>query len=84
MDIAKHLVFKGGTSLSKAWKLIHRFSEDIDLAIDREFFESYEGMLSKTKITKLRKEAGVHTTGTVFEGLQGEFQRFFLNLIFAK
>ncbi len=34
MPIAKHLVFKGGTSLSKAWKLINRFSEDIDLAID--------------------------------------------------
>ena len=37
MPISKHLVFKGGTSLSKAWKLINRFSEDIDLAIDREF-----------------------------------------------
>lgn len=37
MDIANHLVFKGGTSLSKAWKLIHRFSEDIDLAIDKQF-----------------------------------------------
>ncbi len=40
MDIARHLVFKGGTSLSKAWKLIQRFSEDIDLAIDKEFFFS--------------------------------------------
>ena len=38
MEIAKHLVFKGGTSLSKAWKLINRFSEDIDLAIDKDFF----------------------------------------------
>lgn len=26
------LVFKGGTSLSKAFKLINRFSEDVDLA----------------------------------------------------
>ncbi|MDO6405663.1 nucleotidyl transferase AbiEii/AbiGii toxin family protein [Pantoea phytobeneficialis] len=26
------LIFKGGTSLSKAWKLINRFSEDVDLA----------------------------------------------------
>ncbi|MBW8242909.1 MULTISPECIES: nucleotidyl transferase AbiEii/AbiGii toxin family protein [Flagellimonas] len=26
MEIAEHLVFKGGTSLSKAWKLIDRFS----------------------------------------------------------
>lgn len=27
MKVAKHLVFKGGTSLSKAYKLIERFSE---------------------------------------------------------
>ena len=39
MSIAKHLVFKGGTSFSKAWKLINRFSEDIDLAIDKAFFD---------------------------------------------
>lgn len=32
----KHLTFKGGTSLSKAWRLIDRFSEDIDLTIERE------------------------------------------------
>lgn len=32
-----HLTFKGGTSLSKDWKLIDRFSEDIDIVIDREF-----------------------------------------------
>lgn len=29
------LVFKGGTSLSKAYGAIHRFSEDIDLSFDR-------------------------------------------------
>lgn len=27
-------VFKGGTSLSKGWGLVHRFSEDVDLFID--------------------------------------------------
>ena len=32
-----HLTFKGGTSLSKGWKLIDRFSEDIDIVISREF-----------------------------------------------
>jgi hypothetical protein len=73
MDIAKHLVFKGGTSLSKAWKLINRFSEDIDLAIDKEFFEGYKGEISKTQIGKLRKVAGVYTTGTFFEELQAAF-----------
>ena len=29
-----HLVFKGGTSLSKVWKAIRRFSEDIDITYD--------------------------------------------------
>ena len=34
--IGEHLTFKGGTSLSKAWKLIERFSEDIDIIVDKE------------------------------------------------
>ena len=34
--IGQHLTFKGGTSLSKAWKLIQRFSEDIDIIVDKE------------------------------------------------
>jgi len=33
--IGEHLTFKGGTSLSKAWQLIKRFSEDIDLIVDK-------------------------------------------------
>lgn len=36
-DWGEHLTFKGGTSLSKAWHLIDRFSEDIDIVIEREF-----------------------------------------------
>jgi hypothetical protein len=74
MDFSQHLVFKGGTSLSKAWKLINRFSEDIDLAIDKEFFEGYEGDISKTQIGKLRKVAGEYTTGTFFEELKEKFR----------
>jgi hypothetical protein len=34
--IGDHHTFKGGTSLSKAWKLIQRFSEDIDLIVNKE------------------------------------------------
>lgn len=37
LPYATAFVFKGGTSLSKGWKLIERFSEDIDLAIDRQY-----------------------------------------------
>jgi hypothetical protein len=35
LEFADHTVFKGGTSLSKAWHLIDRFSEDIDIALDK-------------------------------------------------
>jgi hypothetical protein len=34
-DIGEHLTFKGGTSLSKAHKITERFSEDVDLVVDR-------------------------------------------------
>jgi hypothetical protein len=69
--------------LSKAWKLINRFSEDIDLAIDKEFFEGYTGDISRTQIGKLRKEAGQYTTGTFFAGLQEAFRaRGFDELVF--
>jgi predicted nucleotidyltransferase component of viral defense system len=33
-----HVIFKGGTSLSKGWGLIERFSEDIDLFLDPNSF----------------------------------------------
>lgn len=55
LPYAKHLSFKGGTSLSKCWHLINRFSEDIDIAIDREYF-GLSNTLSKTQISdKLRR-----------------------------
>ena len=31
-ELSEHIIFKGGTSLSKNGNLIERFSEDIDLA----------------------------------------------------
>ena len=35
---ADSLLFKGGTSLSKGFNIIERFSEDIDLSINYSFF----------------------------------------------
>ena len=35
-SFADKLVFKGGTSLSKVWNVIQRFSEDIDITVDRD------------------------------------------------
>jgi hypothetical protein len=56
-SIATHTVFKGGTSLSKAWGLIDRFSEDIDLALDRAHLgiDSSDTAISNTQVKKIRK-----------------------------
>ena len=56
MDCAPSLLFKGGTSLSKGWNLIERFSEDIDLALDRTYL-GFPGELSKADIRKLRRKS---------------------------
>ena len=57
LPYSEHLSFKGGTSLSKCWGLIERFSEDIDIGISREFL-GFEGELSKTQVSdKLRRAA---------------------------
>ena len=47
---------KGGTSLSKGYRLIHRFSEDIDIHIRTNFGLLIEGNEDKTHIKKARKE----------------------------
>ena len=47
-----HVIFKGGTSLSKGWGLINRFSEDIDLFLDPQSFDPPPG---KNKLDKKLK-----------------------------
>lgn len=60
-DIPGH-IFKGGTSLSKVYGLIHRFSEDIDISINRAelgFRQDHDPAakdLSGKKRQKLREE----------------------------
>lgn len=66
-------VFKGGTSLSKCYNLIKRFSEDIDITINRAdlgFDIGYEELMKKSrksrdrflKDIKVASEAFISTT----------------------
>lgn len=72
MDITDQLVFKGGTSLSKAWGLIDRFSEDIDLAINREFF-GFNGDISRTQVGKLKDASNKYLTTSFLNNLREMF-----------
>ena len=60
---ADSLIFKGGTSLSKGFQIIERFSEDIDLAISHSFFGIDK--TSKSQREKLRKMARVFVHDTL-------------------
>lgn len=66
---AAALVFKGGTSLSKSWGLIDRFSEDIDLALDRAAL-GYPEDLSKNKIKALRRDSCAFISGEFRQKLE--------------
>ncbi|MFH0732628.1 MAG: nucleotidyl transferase AbiEii/AbiGii toxin family protein, partial [Candidatus Omnitrophota bacterium] len=44
-----HLTFKGGTSLSKCYNVIKRFSEDVDVSIERPFLASRESIEPEKK-----------------------------------
>jgi len=68
LSYSDNIVFKGGTSLSKGWNLIERFSEDIDLAIDRKFF-GFDGDISKTQIKNLRKQSCEFISTTFLDDL---------------
>ena len=51
-------VFKGGTSLSKVYNLIDRFSEDIDLSMNRKLTQS-ERKVTKEQLLKIAESLGM-------------------------
>jgi Nucleotidyl transferase AbiEii toxin, Type IV TA system len=51
-EFAGSLVFKGGTSLSKVFGVIERFSEDIDLSLSPEFLHLPEAGTSRNQANK--------------------------------
>jgi hypothetical protein len=62
------IIFKGGTSLSKGWNLIQRFSEDIDIFLDPAAFEPALGKGAIDRESKgLRDSVGGHPALTFLD-----------------
>lgn len=55
--IGENLIFKGGTSLSKVFDLIRRFSEDVDLSVRRDYlgFAGEKDPESASSVNQRRK-----------------------------
>ena len=56
-EFARSLVFKGGTSLSKVFGVIDRFSEDIDLSLSPAFLKLPEAGTSRNQANKWMSRA---------------------------
>lgn len=78
LPCSKGIVFKGGTSLSKGWDLIKRFSEDCDLAIDRSVL-GFGEKLNGTQRNKLRKASKRFIEGTLAVELEGALNQLGLS-----
>jgi hypothetical protein len=75
LPYASFFTFKGGTSLSKAYRIINRFSEDIDIALDpRSFGIEPESFPSKSKVERLRRAGCEFTTKQIKSDLQQAFE----------
>jgi hypothetical protein len=67
------MVFKGGTSLSKGFKLIQRFSEDIDIALDPVAFNRpYQENPSNNFLHNLKRDGCAFTSTTLREELTAQ------------
>ena len=71
----QHMVFKGGTSLSKGWHLIARLSEDIDIALDPEAFGmEYVEIPSKSYLERLKRAGCAFTTNQMKAELENQLR----------
>lgn len=84
-SLSEYLLFKGGTSLSKGWNIINRFSEDIDLALSRDFFLKVKELscatcTSNAQIHNLREKAQDFLLGEFKQELADEFKEMDLDV----
>lgn len=65
-ELARLLMFKGGTSLSKAYGLIERFSEDIDLILDWRVLGGDDPMAKRSRSKQNRLNEEIDEQGVAY------------------
>ena len=74
-ELRDHIIFKGGTSLSKNGNLIERFSEDIDLSVNYEYFGLTDEP-TKKQLKKLRKASSMFVREALVNTLASQIERY--------
>lgn len=67
-ELARLLMFKGGTSLSKAYRLIERFSEDIDLILDWRVLDVADPPVAPSKTQQGKLNEAVNEKANAYIG----------------
>jgi predicted nucleotidyltransferase component of viral defense system len=83
--LKNQMVFKGGTSLSKVFGLIDRFSEDIDLVLDWRLLgyeqagksDPYKATQSKTQQSRYSEEMNARAVAYIRDTLLSQLNNFF-------
>ena len=81
---ADALVFKGGTSLSKVFGVIERFSEDIDLSLSPDFLELKPPGTSRNQANKWMKAAEAVCSFAVQNTIAPELESVVVTVLGAK
>lgn len=74
-ELSEHIIFKGGTSLSKNGNLIERFSEDIDLSVNYEYFGLTDEP-TKKQLKKLRKSSSLFVREALVNTLASQIEQY--------
>ena len=84
-----HLTFKGGTSLSKCYNVIKRFSEDVDVSIERSFLTTHEpiepdrkqsGKENQRRIARLKQACQDKITDVIIPELEDKIKTALLGI----
>jgi len=67
-ELARLLMFKGGTSLSKVYRLIERFSEDIDLILDWQVLSDEDPLAARSRSSQERLNEAINEQAQAFIG----------------
>lgn len=75
-DLSPHVIFKGGTSLSKCYNMIERFSEDIDLTLCKNYIGIDEDNDPAREISRKQRDKRLdELSAKVKEKISGEIKK---------
>lgn len=71
--LSTHLILKGGEAFNKAWNLIEKFSNDIDLSLDVSFY-GFKGAVTPRDLATIQKRLYNYISQQFYPSLQQKFK----------